>query len=1054
MKNHSQNLKPIPQAKSLPVVGNLLEVDPKGIVVTLEKLAKKYGRIYRLELPIMSSIVVSSQELVNDVCDETKFAKAIIKPLEIVRGLAKDGLFTAYNDEPNWHRAHRILTPAFGPMAIRGMFPQMQDIAEQLVLKWERLGKNARFDVSEDMTRLTLDTIALCAFDYRFNSFYTETMHPFINAMVEGLLEAGDQLMMLPYQKDLMFWKQKRFESNVEYMNRVVDEIIKKRKTEGLENAPEDLLNKMLSGKDPETGEGLSDENIRYQMITFLIAGHETTSGLLSFAMHLLTKHPEILKKAQQQVDEIVGNEKISVDHINKLTYIDQVLKETLRLIPTAPAFGREAKEDVVIGGKYQIKRGEQVLVFASQLHRDPEVWGNDVESFNPDRFSEENFKKLPPNSWKPFGHGQRACIGRPFAMQEAILVLAMVLQRFDIEADNPDYKLKIKETLTLKPEGFYIKAKRRNITITNSSDTQNTTTQKEKEIINYDDVESPQILVLYGSNTGSSRAFAQQLVGDAQRKGFVAKLGELDNYSNKLPKESKIIIVTASYDGAPTNNAKQFVAWLKEGSADLSGLDFAVMGCGNTDWANTYQAIPTFIDQQMKSLGATAFYNRGEADAKGDFMGSFEAWAEGLWTVLESQLEVSDNVPTAAPSISVVINDVPEKLSLLNQKDLQWGTIVENKELVDITHELGRSKRHIEIRLPAGMNYRAGDYLTLLPTNPEASIKRVLNYFSLSGESQITINGNSHSHLPSDNPISIHSLLKHYVELGQPVAKHILETLAEKTPCPPEAQQLKAWSTSETYTKEVLGKRLSLIDVLEQFGSCSIEFGDFLSMLPPMQVRQYSISSSAMIDPTLCSLTVAIVNAPALSGKGTYLGVASNYLASLSKGDRILVKTTASKEAFHIPKNLNVPIIMVGAGSGLAPLRGFLQELSVENPNQQKAVLFFGCDHPDVDFMYKEEFDIYQKQGIVKVYPAFTFKVIDDVKFVQHRIKKEEEIVWEALQNDAIIFVCGDGKYMAPAVKITLIDIYKSKTNCSDSEATAWMDKLIKEERYVLDAF
>ena len=220
----------------------------------------------------------------------------------------------------------------------------------------------------------------------------------------------------------------------------------------------------MLEGKDPQTGRGLSDENIRFQMITFLTAGHETTSGLLTFTLYELLDNPACLAKARGEVDRVLGNQNPRFEHLSQLTYIDQVLKETLRLWPIASAFAVQPYEnETTIGGKYRVTQDQVILVFLPALHRDPKVWV-DPERFDPERFAPGNVEKIPENAWKAFGNGQRACIGRPFALQEATAALAGILQRFEISKADPDYQLRIKETATIKPEGFFIKAKRRNV--------------------------------------------------------------------------------------------------------------------------------------------------------------------------------------------------------------------------------------------------------------------------------------------------------------------------------------------------------------------------------------------------------------------------------------------------------------------------------------------------------------------------------------------------------------------------------------------------------------
>ena len=218
-----------------------------------------------------------------------------------------------------------------------------------------------------------------------------------------------------------------------------------------------DLLGRMLTGVDKQTGEMLPDENIRAQCITFLIAGHETTSGLLSFAIYYLLNNPDVLARARAEVDEVFGTTAApTFEQVHRLRYIRQILDETLRLWPTAPGFTRQPREDTVIGGRYAIPAHTPILVLSQALHLHTEVWGPDAAEFNPDHTAAERMTAIPPNAYKPFGTGARACIGRQFAIQEALLVLGMLVQRFEF-VDHLHYELKTKTTLTVKPDDFHI---------------------------------------------------------------------------------------------------------------------------------------------------------------------------------------------------------------------------------------------------------------------------------------------------------------------------------------------------------------------------------------------------------------------------------------------------------------------------------------------------------------------------------------------------------------------------------------------------------------------
>ncbi|WP_186372662.1 cytochrome P450, partial [Brevibacterium casei] len=367
----------IPGPAALPVVGNLFEVlgaSQETSIEFAEDYHAKYGGMFALDVLGTRQIFASEHALVAEMCSSPLWSKKVHDAIDQVRDFGGDGLFTAYNEEPNWGKAHRLLMPAFGTMAMKDYFGQMLDIAEQMMVRWERFGPDVEIDVAEDMTRLTLDTIALCAFDVRFNSFYSENHHPFVGAMVGALTEAGLRSERLPGVQPFMVGTNRRYREDIATMRQITQDIVTARAGRPVDQRPDDLLERMLSAADPLTGEKLSEENVQYQLATFLIAGHETTSGLLSFATHKLLTHPDVLAKAREVVDEVLGDRTPEFADLAKLGYIGQVLRETLRLHPTAPAFALSPSEDTTLGG-YDIAAGESVMVMLPTLHTDPAVW-------------------------------------------------------------------------------------------------------------------------------------------------------------------------------------------------------------------------------------------------------------------------------------------------------------------------------------------------------------------------------------------------------------------------------------------------------------------------------------------------------------------------------------------------------------------------------------------------------------------------------------------------------------------------------------------------------
>lgn len=218
------------------------------------------GSIWKFNLA-GERVVVSSQALVNEICDESRFSKIVAASLKEVRNGAHDGLFTSYGpQEKNWGIAHRVLLPALGPLAIRNMFDEMHDIASQLVMKWARVGPDASIHVTDDFTRMTLDTIALCAMDYRFNSYYSENMHPFVNAMTDFLKISGDRARRDPVTQLFYRTESAHYWECIELMRETSNTVIEKRKSNPTDK--KDLLNAMLNGVDAKTGEKMNQESI------------------------------------------------------------------------------------------------------------------------------------------------------------------------------------------------------------------------------------------------------------------------------------------------------------------------------------------------------------------------------------------------------------------------------------------------------------------------------------------------------------------------------------------------------------------------------------------------------------------------------------------------------------------------------------------------------------------------------------------------------------------------------------------------------------------------
>jgi cytochrome P450 / NADPH-cytochrome P450 reductase len=1063
----SEPLQPedFPGPPGLPFLGNVRAIDLAQPIESLMSLAREYGPIFKLTTPGGISAVVSGVDLVSEICDDARFDKVITAGLSILaEGPVDAGLFTAHTDDPMWARAHGLLMAPFSMQAMRDYTPAMIDIADQLMGKWDRLNPGEEIDVPADMTRLTLDTIALCGFGYRFNSFYRETPHPFVQAMIRVLDETQTRQRQLPIQTRLKISAQRQFEEDQDFMASLVDDLIRKRRAMGDAADNTDLLGRMLTGVDKQTGLNLPDENIRAQCITFLVAGHETTSGLLSFAIYALLEHPEYLKRASEEVDRVLGGTRQpTFDQVHELTYVRQVLDEVLRLWPTASGFRRHAREDTVIGdGRYAIPQDLAMMVFSPMLHRDKSIWGEDAEEFNPDHTTPERMSTIPPNAYKPFGTGQRACIGRQFALQEATLVLGMLLQRFELIKD-PNYRLHTKVTLTVKPADFYIQVRRRtDRPIDKEEPVTVSSTAQSKPASAIGNAHHTPLAVLFGSNLGTAEGIATRLAQEGTERGYDVTLGSLDDYAEQLPAKAAIL-VCSSYNGLPPDNAIKFHHWMNEAGQDaFDDLSYTVFGCGNTEWAITYQAVPTELDAGLEQDGAKRIHPRGAGDVRGDFDAAYRNWHDTLWKDIAAALGVDapHDTDESQPRLSITVTNRQVTNPVIMSYHAQAAVVRDNYELLGANAD--RSTRHLEVALPSGVQYKAGDHLGVLPRNNINIIRRVMLHFGLDAGSYLTIipNRGNHTHLPTDEPAPLLGILGSCVELQDPATRSDIEVMARYTSDPEQQSSLEGLvgtdDVSQTrFRNEVLTRSRSLLNLLEDYPACDMPFEVFLDRLPPLRPRYYSISSSPLVSPDMCSITTGVLRGPARSGSGEFSGVCSSYLESNPPNSTVFAFVREPTIAFRPPDDPQRPMIMIGAGTGLAPFRGFLQERAAQQAGGATvatSLLFFGCRTSEDDYLYEDELSRYQADGVVKVEAVFSREGDSKRRYVQDAIVERADEVWELIENQrANIYVCGNANTMAPGVRTALIQVLRMKSG-SSIDGNNWLAGLRSDGRFLED--
>jgi cytochrome P450/NADPH-cytochrome P450 reductase len=472
---------------------------------------------------------------------------------------------------------------------------------------------------------------------------------------------------------------------------------------------------------------------------------------------------------------------------------------------------------------------------------------------------------------------------------------------------------------------------------------------------------------------------------------------------------------------------------------------------------------------------------------ATSDMFSDFDTWGESVfWPAVKlifgHTLAEGDNRSESALQVNVSSSMRTSILSLQGQESY----VLENKLL---TAPAFSAKRMIRFKLPSDMGYQCGDYLTVLPINPAHVVRRALRHFKLSWDAMLTVlkpsqTSDDFTHMPLETPISAFELLSTYVELSLPASKRDLTTLAEAATSDADAQtELQSLaSSSNRFTEEVINNRLSPLDILVRHPSISLPLSNFLAMLPPMRVRQYSISSSPLVDPSECSITFSVLNS--FSPSTGFVGLASTYLSELQPGDRAQVCVRASNNrSFKPPLSKKIPMIMACAGSGLAPFRGFVMDraemirgqradINSEDDHPEvgklaRAILYIGCRTKGKDDIHASELNEWARQGAVDVRWAYSRPSDGSPgRHIQDLMFEERHDLLELIDQGARIYVCG-GMNVGHGIRQTFKDMFIERRRerhrdswedildeDEDTAAEEYLDRLKTEERYATDVF
>ncbi|MGP4048456.1 cytochrome P450 [Streptomyces sp. 2A115] len=444
----------IPGPKGLPLLGSALDLQ-RDSLDTFLRARHEYGDVVRISAgpPGLRSVmhcVFSAEGAQQVLATQTANFRKDNRLYEEIRLSIGNGLLTS--QDADYRRQRRLIQPLFTKRQVDGYAAAVTLEADSTVERW-RAARDAAgdtvVDVIREMDRFALRTVARILFgaDIEAAADVVHDNFPVINAYV---LRRGFSPVNSPRSWPLS--ANRRAEEATRAVYAVCDRIIAERRAAGTTAAAtegDDLLSLLARASSEEDG-SLDAAELRDQLLVFLIAGHETTGTSMTFALHLLSRHPEIQARAQEEVDRLPAGRTPSAADLDRLPYLTQVLKEAMRLYPAAPLIGRRSVEAAEVGG-HLIPAGADVLVPPWVIHRHPDLW-DDPERFDPERFTPEREAVRHRYAWFPFGGGPRACIGQHFAMLESVLALAVLLRAYELEA--VDREISLVAGITLQATG------------------------------------------------------------------------------------------------------------------------------------------------------------------------------------------------------------------------------------------------------------------------------------------------------------------------------------------------------------------------------------------------------------------------------------------------------------------------------------------------------------------------------------------------------------------------------------------------------------------------
>jgi cytochrome P450 len=404
----------------------------------LTKAVRDYGDIVNLRLGNLTTYVLVNPEHIDYVLRSHSDNFMKDKLTRWLIPVVGEGLLTSEGDF--WRRQRKLAQPTFQRQQIERYAAIMVEQTEHTLAAWH---DNEVHDVHEDLARLTLFIVAKAIFGTDLKS-EANTIGGSLDVVMNHFMSPMRWFSFVDY---LPLPSSRRYWRAIRKIDEIIYGIIKRHRERGQDTG--DLLSRLLAARDEQGGGGMTDRQLRDEVVTLILAGHETTALVLFYSFYLLAQSPESADRLAAELHDVLGGRSPTAADVPNLRYTEWVIRESMRLYPPAWGIAREALADCEIGG-YHVAKGTQLFMVQRLVHRDGR-WYSDPEAFKPERWDNDLVKRLPRCAYFPFGDGPRICIGNHFAMMEAVLLLATIAQRFRLEIE-PGQTLELLPSVTLRP--------------------------------------------------------------------------------------------------------------------------------------------------------------------------------------------------------------------------------------------------------------------------------------------------------------------------------------------------------------------------------------------------------------------------------------------------------------------------------------------------------------------------------------------------------------------------------------------------------------------------